>query len=109
LIGATPPDGRIRFAFSTHPHRLDLSIHTTARAAGETLESVFEPFAPVLGPPGLAFVLARRLAESQGGGLVATGRDDEGTTFLLSLPRPGPILQDRLSRQAAGRQRQRRP
>ncbi len=89
VVAATLADGGIRIGSGGGPDRLDLSIHTTTGAPGGALESVFEPFAAMLGPPGLGLPLARRLAESQGGRLVAAGSEEEGTTFVLSLPRPG--------------------
>ena len=88
VVSARPPGGRIHVGFGGDRQRLDLSIDVpSVPTAG--LESIFEPFAGSFGTPGLALPLARALAESQGGRLVAIGNAEQGTTFVLSLPRPG--------------------
>jgi signal transduction histidine kinase len=84
---------------------LTVTVHNLGPAipAGEW-EQIFDPFrrgssAPVgdpLGNLGLGLYIARQVAEAHGGGLGVQSAEDQGTTFILRLPRHPPYPEARI-------------
>jgi signal transduction histidine kinase len=93
----TPAGGCITISFETREREVDISITDTGTGIPlDKQEAIFEPFVQVQraytstnGGTGLGLAISRDLARAMGGDLRVQSVPEEGSTFVLSLPRAG--------------------
>jgi len=91
----TPPGGKIGISFAVREREVDINISDTGSGIPlDKQEAIFEPFVQVQraytsthGGTGLGLAISRDLARSMGGNLVVQSEPENGSTFVLTLPR----------------------
>jgi len=93
----TPAGGRISVAVHARNGEVELSVSDTGRGIpADDLPHVFERFyrsdrsrTRVSGGTGLGLAIAKHIVEAHGGHISVRSRLDEGTTFVVTLPKNG--------------------
>ncbi|MGH9794267.1 MAG: ATP-binding protein [Candidatus Acidiferrales bacterium] len=87
-IQAIDGQGRIEVRLEPRECAAVVTVSDTGRGIpGDQLEKIFRPFFTTKGHgTGLGLSLARRIAETHGGGIEVTSVVKKGTTFTVSLP-----------------------
>jgi PAS domain S-box-containing protein len=93
----TPSGGCITISFETREQEVDINITDTGTGIPlDKQEAIFEPFVQVHraytstnGGTGLGLAISRDLARAMGGDLRVQSVPEQGSTFVLSLPRAG--------------------
>jgi PAS domain S-box-containing protein len=91
----TPAGGCITISFETREQEVDININDTGSGIPlDKQETIFEPFVQVhraytstQGGTGLGLAISRDLARAMGGDLRVQSVPEQGSTFVLSLPR----------------------
>ena len=89
----TPEGGKITISTEREDYYITVSISDTGSGIPEDkLPFIFEPFFRVRGKEerhrgsGLGLTFCKKIMESHGGGICATSKQGEGTTFMLKFP-----------------------
>jgi heavy metal sensor kinase len=96
-IRHTPDGGSVRVEVAPRDHAVEIAVADTGSGIpADARERVFERFVRLddarSGPgAGLGLPIARAVAEAHGGTLVLGRSDAGGSTFVVRLPRPGPV------------------
>ncbi len=93
----TPENGKIRVSLETEEKNFVLSVFNSGSyIKQEELEAVFERFYRVESHhagTGIGLALVRAFVEMHGGTVVGKS-NDQGTTFIVTLPKPDNVLDD---------------
>ena len=99
----TPPGGQITFSGQVNGDKAILAVHNTGTTIPkEKLDRIFERFYQIEssltrehGGAGLGLAIARGMAEVCGGGISVKSSEEQGTTFILTLPLDNSYLEAR--------------
>jgi signal transduction histidine kinase len=87
-IKFTPPQGMVILRSVQHDHGIDFSVKDTGQGiAPAELENIFEWNSIRSDSSGLGLKLAREFTEKLGGTISVTSQKEQGTEFIVSIPR----------------------